>query len=221
MRTPRDSQETDKTKEQLLKAANRVFLREGYGKVSMKMLAEEAGCTTGKFYCNNLGKPELLRLLGVRYRELIRDSAKELLKKYKLRNLSEEENLQVSFLIEMLIFLELARLSETAAELFGVALSLPETRTDISGYIKERLKPTPVEQQSVAYIPFVLSGALFSMEQAPGKAYRELAEPFLRNLLVNLKLTPELNKELSAELPEKEAAIHEQAYRGLVRMLKL
>ena len=52
-----------KTKEALFLAGARAFLRDGYEATSMKSLAEEAGCTTGKYYCYYSGKPELLKEL--------------------------------------------------------------------------------------------------------------------------------------------------------------
>lgn len=52
-----------KTRESLFLAGARAFLRDGYEATSMKSLAEEAGCTTGKYYCYYSGKPELLKEL--------------------------------------------------------------------------------------------------------------------------------------------------------------
>ena len=49
-----------KTKNALFQVAARAFLRDGYAVTGMKVLAAEAGCTTGKFYCYYSGKEEIL-----------------------------------------------------------------------------------------------------------------------------------------------------------------
>ena len=59
-RTPEQEQAT---KDALFQISARVFLRDGYAETSMKTLAEEAGCTTGKFYSNFSGKQEILSML--------------------------------------------------------------------------------------------------------------------------------------------------------------
>ena len=59
-RTPEEEQAV---KDSLISICAEVFLRDGYSNVTMKSLSEEAGCTTGKFYSNFTGKPEILRIL--------------------------------------------------------------------------------------------------------------------------------------------------------------
>ena len=59
-RTPEEEQVV---RDNLIATCAKVFLRDGYSKVTMKSLADEAGCTTGKFYSNFAGKPEILRVL--------------------------------------------------------------------------------------------------------------------------------------------------------------
>lgn len=57
-------EEEKKIREKLFAVSARAFLRDGYEATSMKSLAEEAGCTTGKFYGYYPGKQALLiRLL--------------------------------------------------------------------------------------------------------------------------------------------------------------
>lgn len=50
-------------REELLAACTRVFLSEGFEQATMKRLAEEAHCSTGRFYSNFTGKHHILRCL--------------------------------------------------------------------------------------------------------------------------------------------------------------
>ena len=50
----------ERTREELLAVAIRVFLRDGYEASSMKTIADEADCTTGKLYCNYSKKEDFL-----------------------------------------------------------------------------------------------------------------------------------------------------------------
>ena len=73
-RTPEEEQAV---KDSLIAICAEVFLRDGYSNVTMKSLSEEAGCTTGKFYSNFTGKPEILRILiGKLIRMNYREAAK-------------------------------------------------------------------------------------------------------------------------------------------------
>ena len=70
-RTPEEEQAV---KDSLISICAEVFFRDGYSSATMKSLSEEAGCTTGKFYSNFTGKPEILRILigklvNLNYRE--------------------------------------------------------------------------------------------------------------------------------------------------------
>ncbi|MBP5463077.1 MAG: TetR/AcrR family transcriptional regulator [Lachnospiraceae bacterium] len=59
-RTPEEEQAV---RDSLIAVCAKMFLRDGYSNVTMKSLSEAAGCTTGKFYSNFTGKPEILRIL--------------------------------------------------------------------------------------------------------------------------------------------------------------
>lgn len=221
MRTVRDEQTVSETREQLLTAANRVFLREGYEDVSMKMLSDEANCTTGKFYSNNLGKPELLTFLGDRYCERNAEFSAPLLEKWNDRKLSGKEEEQLHFLYEMLTALEVCRLNPMAAELFETALTDAEIRPAVLKNIRKKLGTTIVEEQNVRYLAFILFGGIETVKAEPEAEYKAVAKPFLKNLMGNLSLSPERETEALGIMLRQKTAVHEQAYRMLVAMLKM
>ncbi|MBQ6661487.1 MAG: TetR/AcrR family transcriptional regulator [Lachnospiraceae bacterium] len=75
-RTPEEEQAV---KDQLISICAKIFFRDGYSKVTMKSLSEEAGCTTGKFYSNFSGKPEILQILLGKLTRVNYDEASKLM----------------------------------------------------------------------------------------------------------------------------------------------
>ncbi|MQY06975.1 TetR/AcrR family transcriptional regulator [Actinomadura macrotermitis] len=58
-----------RNREELLNAAERLFLREGYQSASISKIADEAGLSTGAVYSNFTGKPEIALLVVRRIQE--------------------------------------------------------------------------------------------------------------------------------------------------------
>ena len=72
-RTPEEEQAV---RDNLVSICAKVFLRDGYSKVTMKSLSDEAGCTTGKFYSNFAGKPDSEHSRGEAYSRELRGRKK-------------------------------------------------------------------------------------------------------------------------------------------------
>jgi AcrR family transcriptional regulator len=58
---PTRREQQERTREQLLEAASRVFARRGFSEATLEEIAGEAGYTTGAVYSNFEGKEELFR----------------------------------------------------------------------------------------------------------------------------------------------------------------
>ncbi|MBO4626556.1 MAG: TetR/AcrR family transcriptional regulator [Lachnospiraceae bacterium] len=134
-RTPEEEQVV---RDNLIATCAKVFLRDGYSKVTMKSLADEAGCTTGKFYSNFAGKPEILRVL---MEKLTRTTYNETMKLLAEEGDTPMEKLMLFFVTQY----EICHVNEKIRELFHFAYEDSEALSAVADFFKEDLR-TALEQ---------------------------------------------------------------------------
>lgn len=127
-RTPEEEQAV---KDSLISICAEVFLRDGYSNVTMKSLSEEAGCTTGKFYSNFTGKPEILRIL---IGKLVRMNYKEAAKL-----MTPEDAPMMQMIYFFLLEYEICHVNDKLCELFYYAYEDSACVKDIAEQMKEKL----------------------------------------------------------------------------------
>ena len=127
-RTPEEEQVV---RDNLIATCAKVFLRDGYSKVTMKSLADEAGCTTGKFYSNFAGKPEILRVL---IEKLTRTAYRETLNLLSEPGDNQMEKLMLFFVMEY----EICHINEKIRELFHFAYEDSEALAAVADFFKRQ-----------------------------------------------------------------------------------
>jgi len=134
-RTPEEEQVV---RDNLIATCAKVFLRDGYSKVTMKSLSDEAGCTTGKFYSNFAGKPEILRIL---IEKLVRTNYRE-----TIRLLAEDGDTPMEKLILFFVTqYEICHVNDKIRELFHFAYEDSEALRAVADFFKDDLG-TALEQ---------------------------------------------------------------------------
>ncbi|MBR4812427.1 MAG: TetR/AcrR family transcriptional regulator [Lachnospiraceae bacterium] len=127
-RTPEEEQAV---KDSLISICAEVFLRDGYSNVTMKSLSEEAGCTTGKFYSNFTGKPEILRIL---IGKLVRMNYKEAAKL-----MTPEDAPMMQMIYFFLLEYEICHVNEKLCELFYYAYEDSDGIREVAELMKPEL----------------------------------------------------------------------------------
>lgn len=121
-RTPEEEQAV---KDDLISVCATIFFRDGYANTTMKALSDEAGCTTGKFYSNFTGKPEMLRLLVEKLVHVNYDEAGKLAKD------ADAPLMQLIYFYTL--GYEICRLNEKIREVYYYAYEDSNTLQDIAG----------------------------------------------------------------------------------------
>ena len=121
-RTPEEEQAV---RDNLIAVCASVFLRDGYSKSTMKSLSDEAGCTTGKFYSNFSGKPEILSVLMEKFE---RTNYREAVRLLGAENDSEINKIVLFFVMQY----EICHVNDKIRELFYYTYEDTETIISIS-----------------------------------------------------------------------------------------
>lgn len=127
-RTPEQEQIV---KDNLTAICAEVFFRDGYSKVTMKSLADEAGCTTGKFYSNFSGKPEILNIV---IEKLVRSNYLAVDKMLK-----KGDTATIKIMLLFVLQYEICRVNEKIGELFYYGYEDTEAVLSVAGWLKEEL----------------------------------------------------------------------------------
>lgn len=122
-----------RTKQELLAVAMRVFLRDGYEAASMKAIADEGDCTTGKLYSNYTKKEDFLcafvhKLVTINY-----EATSKILK--------EGDHPMMPYLLTAAMALETCQLNENFHELYYVGYSGKDALKMIIDTHSERVFP--------------------------------------------------------------------------------
>ncbi len=221
MAVARTEEKVKETREAILKVCNRVLLKDGYETVSMKMLAEAAGFTTGKIYSNFTGKPEILSLLGEKYIAIAKLHGEAIFASEELEE-NETDSL-FPFLCSQLISLEAARINPGVYELFRVAYTESEIVPLIVGKIKEEVGSTAVEcktRQATVIVGCYYSALLLVKDMKDGD-WKKAMTAVLNGMLGTLGLEGDEKTRFVKKLVGKKNEIHEEAFRMVVEMLNL
>ncbi len=217
-RTPEQEQET---RDRLLKVCMLSFLKQGYAKATMKTLADAAGCTTGKFYGNFTGKPELLRLLMGRVIRMTQVEVDNIL--------GEDASplLRMAFCNAALG--EAAHINAKIAELYYYALVDWDIQNDISERYIELIGDVlrdkygyQEDEETRLMRGLSAAGALQTVLAKEHKNPTD--EPRLR-LMIELQLraygvpTKDI-EEILQRIAEEDENIHEVAYASIVHILQ-
>lgn len=215
-RTPAEEQAT---KEALFLVGARAFLRDGYGATSMKTLAEEAGCTTGKFYSNFSGKQEILSML---METLLRKNSEEAVRYAKKSG---------DVIMGMTVFFDLiyrgSALYDNLREIYCEGLK-PENSGAIAEQMLFKIREAVVENASLndvdadmlyAYrcIIGALSNMLINLSILPEERREEV---FLVNILCMLGLSKEEAGRYLQLVKKEDSRIRDKAYDVMVKLLE-
>ena len=198
-----------KVRQELYAVSVRAFLRDGYEGATMKALAEEAGCTTGRFYCYFSGKQEILCALMT-----------ELFEKNKAvsdRLAAKRQDAPYGAAVFADLLFQGAALHENLRELYRQGLS-------------EEAGRKAFKASAAAYLPEGITGdeAEIRMEAAARIIPVFLSEEqdesreglFLTMLLMTLGCEKEAIASYIGQLSKDEKSIREKAYDTLVKILQ-
>lgn len=207
-RTPEQEQET---REALFLVSARAFLRDGYEATSMKMLAAEAGCTTGKFYSNFSGKQEILsELLSVLFEKNYEEAVK----------LSAKKDSFFGALAFLDMILQGGALYENLLGIYREGLALHETRAVAEAYLAKLLGASEDAREAKLRIRVAVGTIPDYLKQCSEWEYEALEKLYLTMLGTMLGRSEE-EAAMYAELLIKDARpVREKAYDGIVKLLQ-
>lgn len=206
-------------REELLAACTRVFVTEGFEQATMKRLAEEAHCSTGRFYSNFSGKYDILRFLWGKLCPMAQAAVRPLL--------GESESPALSGLLLCGLVLEAGGLNAPLRELLCCGLSHPDIVQDTVSFAQPILQGKAAGGQKACeeeqrYRTVLALGMLHSqLLWQPG--FRDNAfweESWFYEGLLRLYRTPEADiRALLEAVAERKAAVREAAYQWLIQIL--
>ncbi len=222
MRTPEEEQAT---KEALFQVSARVFLRDGYEATSMKTLAEEAGCTTGKFYSNFSGKQEILTML---IQKLLMKNCEE-----AVRYAKKSGDALLGIAVFYALIYRGSALYENLKEIYCEGLRMPEARLVAEQMVLEILqasmladKPSTKNQNllegtemqlafkiATGSIPDILSNINIIAEE-------EREQAFLSILMRMLATDEETCRDMIKRVQKEDSHIRDKAYDVMVKLLE-
>ncbi len=128
-RTPEEEQAV---RDNLVSICAKVFLRDGYSKVTMKSLSDEAGCTTGKFYSNFAGKPEILSILVEKLTRVNYEEGRKLME--------EDDPSMMQIIYFFVLEFEICHVNDKIRELFYYAYEDSDALRTVAEYLAGPLK---------------------------------------------------------------------------------
>lgn len=219
----RTEEQEQALRDELLRVSIRTFMRDGYAETSMKQLAAEAKCSTGRFYGNFTGKQELLYLMMERFMDATEAEARSLC--------TTEDNAMMHYLYVWAICMRAggsnARLGEIYEHAFSDAQVIQSLAERYEAGMVEHLRsryrlvyaPENMRARSLAAI-----GVLQSLMKT-GTQHRSQDHAGELCLMAELVLgvygmLREDVETYAQEFGEKSAAIKEAAYQTLIRILQ-
>ena len=220
-RTPEEEQVV---RDNLIATCAKVFLRDGYSKVTMKSLADEAGCTTGKFYSNFAGKPEILRVL---IEKLTRTTYRETLNLLSEPGDNQMEKLMLFFVMEY----EICHINEQIRELFHFAYEDSEALAAVADFFKadlaEALEKTygrVVDDQKLTMITTMGFCAFrgIIMSEYKGYAYDENTQiAYMMELILHIyEISGKDAEALVARIERCKPQLREATYNLIIHILQ-
>lgn len=209
------------TREELLAVASRVFLRDGYEAASMKLIADEADCTTGKLYSNYTKKEDFLaafakKLVSVNY------SMTGVL-------LGEKEHPMMPYLLTTALVLETCSLNENFHELYYVGYSGKDTTRVFIEEHMVRIQPIMEQcgkgqsEDALFANGLMIAGivrSLVASEYIGAKmTFREKMKHFVFASMAILGFETDDLSAILDSIVERKDAIHEAAYEIIIKTL--
>lgn len=191
-----------KTRKELFQIAARAFLRDGYEATGMKALAEEAGCTTGKFYFHYSGKEEILTEL---LSELFRGN-----KEAAERMASRKKDSFYGAMLFLSMLYQGAQAYPNLRDIYREGISEPAGRKLCEEILTEMLEDTEAIRIRVA----ISAIPVYFREE------EELEAQYLVMLAQILGKSPEEAETYEKRISEDSAKVREKAYDVLVRLLQ-
>lgn len=210
-----------KTKEELLSVAIRVFLRDGYEAASMKAIAKEGDCTTGKLYSNFSKKEDLLLVFTRKAMALNIEKAKNIMK-------DGDPEIMV-YLIMCALLLETCALNDHFRELYYVGYTSLEVAKNMIYRMMDCVRPMlkqyhiPVNEDdlyanclmNVGMMRSMIVTKYFDRNLGEDKRIEYLVRGDLRVFGVPEKDIQEMIEKLNSYKNE----IHDEAYAIIIQML--
>ena len=191
-----------KTRKALFQIAARAFLRDGYEATGMKALAEEAGCTTGKFYFHYSGKEEILTELLA---ELFRGN-----KEAAERTAGRKKDCFYGAMFFLSMLYQGAKAYPNLRDIYHEGISQPAGRELCEEILTEMLDDAEAIRIRVA----ISAIPVFFREEGGAE------EQYLTMLAQILGKNPEEAEAYEKRISEDSAKVREKAYDVLVRLLQ-
>lgn len=219
----RTKEQEQALRDELLRVSIRTFMRDGYAETSMKQLAAEAKCSTGRFYGNFTGKQELLYLMMERFMDATEAEAQSLC--------ATEDNAMMHYLYVWAICMRAgganARLGEIYEHAFADAQVMRSLSERYENILAECLRgrygleyaSENMRARSLAALGILqsLMKAGVSSDSQDGK--QELC--LMAELILGVYGLSREDVEMYVEkLGEKCAVVKEAAYQTLIRILQ-
>ena len=210
MANTRTPEQEKKTQDELFLVAARTFLRDGYEATSMKSLAEEAGCTTGKYYSNFSGKQEiLLRLLDT----LLQRHSADAVKMGKKKRMP-----QYAVAVFLSMILKDTLLYDNLKEIYSAGFQEREAQELVIGLLRE-LSGAAGEGAAEKLRLKVAAGAIPAFFTVEELSAEETESIFLEMLLSMLGFSGDSIAEYVRMTREDSSVIRELAYDSIVKLL--
>lgn len=210
MANTRTPEQEKKTQDELFLVAARTFLRDGYEATSMKSLAEEAGCTTGKYYSNFSGKQEILhRLLDT----LLQRHSADAVKMGKKKRAP-----QYAVAVFLSMILKDTLLYDNLKEIYSAGFREREAQELVIGLLRE-LSGAAGEGAAEKLRLKVAAGAIPAFFTVEELSAEETESIFLEMLLSMLGFRGDSIAEYVRMTREDSSVIRELAYDSIVKLL--
>lgn len=217
-------------REELLAACTRVFLTEGFEQATMKRLADEAHCSTGRFYSNFTGKHDILRCLWRKLCPMAQTAVQPL----------AENGAPLLFgLLLCGLIMEAGRLNEPFCELLRCGLAEPTILSDTTDFFRPFLPPAPLRAERDGTAAGEACGdpeiserkarlfAFLALGMLQGRLLRvksdnpaDCEDAWFYEALLRLYRVPEAEiAPLLAAVETRRTALREAAYQWLIRIL--
>ncbi len=219
----RTEEQEQALRDELLRVSIRTFMRDGYAETSMKQLATEAKCSTGRFYGNFTGKQELLYLMMERFMDATETETRSLC--------TTEDDALFHYLYVWAVCMRAAGANERLGEIYEHAFADTQVMRSLAERYESTLEECLRGRYDLAYVAENLRarslaalGVLQSLMKArvssDGQDGKQELCLMAELILGVYGLSREDVTMYAGKLGEKCAAIKEAAYRTLIRILQ-
>ncbi len=213
---------TAKTREEIITATARMFLRDGYAGATMKTIAGEAGCTTGKLYSNFSGKEDIFFRIAENIERIEMEAS--------CAAAPDDSSEFEVYLISCVMILEVCRLNANLRELYNVCYTKPMTIKMVvdnkNKYLRKGLAEYGIKyDENEMFLRGLCAagiiGSFIAAESITNNMdFCEKARLCLERISEVYGVSSETSDELIRRIEARMEAIHDAAYSIIIKLLQ-